>query len=267
MSLWDKCKKLIYIMNKVYFIGAGPGDPDLITVKGKKIIELADVIIYAGSLVNPEILDCNKSAVIHNSASMTLEQVLDVMRNAVSKGFIVARVHTGDPSIYGAIREQIVELEKHGIEYEVIPGVSSFTAAASVLGMEFTLPGVSQTVICTRLEGKTPVPEREALSLLASHRASMCIFLSVQMIDEVVNELLTHYPPSTPVAVVQKATWPDQKIVTGTLADISGKASESEIAKTALILVGDFLGNDFEKSRLYDKSFSHEFRKSKCDGE
>jgi len=255
-------------MSKVYFIGAGPGDPDLITVKGKRIIEQADVIIYAGSLVNPELLNCSKERVeIHNSASMTLEQVADAMRNAVSKGQTVARVHTGDPSIYGAIREQIDILEKESIDYEVIPGVSSFTAAASVLGMEFTLPGVSQTVICTRLEGRTPVPEQESLELLASHHASMAIFLSVHMIDDIVKKLIPHYAAETPVAVVQKATWPDQKFVRGNLSNIAEKVKKSGIKKTALILVGDFLGSDYELSRLYDKTFSHEYRKAECGGE
>lgn len=252
-------------MSKVYFIGAGPGDPDLITIKGKKIIEEADVIIHAGSLVNPEIMNCRKkSAVLYNSASMTLDEVLTVIREAVANRLMVARVHTGDPTIYGAIREQIVELKNDGIKYEVIPGVSSFTAAASALGVEFTLPGVSQTVICTRLEGRTSVPEKEALSLLASHKASMCLFLSVQMIDNVVKELLMHYPASTPVAVVQKATWPDQKIVRGDLSNIAGKIVVNKINKTAMILVGNFLGNDFEKSKLYNKNFSHKFRKAKC---
>lgn len=255
-------------MSKIYFIGAGPGDPDLITVKGKKIIEQADVIIYAGSLVNPELLNCRKiDAEVHNSASMTLEQVFDVMKEAVSKNRTVARVHTGDPSIYGAIREQIDGLEKESIEYEVIPGVSSFTAAASVLGMEFTLPDVSQTVICTRLEGRTPVPEKESLELLASHQSSMAIFLSVHMINDIVKKLMTHYPSETPIAVVQKATWPDQKIVKGFLGDIADKIKKSEIKKTALILVGNFLGSYYELSRLYDKTFSHEFRKAECDGE
>ena len=249
-------------MGKVYFIGAGPGDPDLITVKGKKIIELADIIIYAGSLVNREIIECRKpGAEVYNSASMTLEDVIAVMKKGAASGSTIARLHTGDPSIYGAIREQMDELVKLSIPYEVIPGVSSFTAAASVLGMEFTLPGVSQTVICTRLEGRTPVPEKEDLELLASHRASMAIFLSVHMMDEVVKKLKVHYDGSTPVAIVQKATWPDQKIVKGTLDNISKKTDESDIDKTAMILVGDFLGSDYERSLLYDGSFTHGFRK------
>ncbi|MCP4129964.1 MAG: precorrin-4 C(11)-methyltransferase [bacterium] len=250
-------------VNKVYFVGAGPGDPDLITVKGKKFIESADIIIYAGSLVNKEVIACRKKeSLVYNSASMTLDEVLEIIKKGISENLTIARVHTGDPSLYGAIREQIVELEKSSIDYEIIPGVSSFTAAASVLGKEFTLPGVSQTVICTRLEGRTPVPEKESLELLASHQASMSIFLSVHMIDDVVEKLTKHYPLTTPVAIIQKATWEDQKIISGTLEDISLKVKEEEINKTAMILVGEFLGNDFEKSKLYDKHFSHEFRQA-----
>lgn len=249
-------------MAKVYFIGAGPGDPDLITVRGKKIIEQADVIIYAGSLVNREIIECRKSgSLVYNSASMTLEEVIDVIRKKSATSDIIARVHTGDPSIYGAIREQIDELVKLSIPYEVVPGVSSFTAAASVLGMEFTLPGVSQTVICTRLEGRTPVPESEDLELLASHRASMAIFLSVHMIDEVVRKLKVHYCGDTPVAIVQKATWPEQKIVAATLDSIAHRVKSEEIDKTAIILIGDFLGGEYSRSRLYDAGFTHGFRK------
>ena len=248
----------------IYFIGAGPGDPDLITVKGLKTLEQSDVIIYAGSLVNPKILECAKvDAPIYNSASMTLEEVIAVMEEAHGKGQQVARVHTGDPSIYGAIREQIDILEQKNIAYQIIPGVSSFVASAAAINKEFTLPGISQTVILTRLEGRTGVPEKESLEKLAAHRASMCIFLSVQMIDEVVSRLSTHYPWETPVAVVQKATWADQKIVLGTLKDIAEKVKLEGIHKTAQILVGDFLGNEYELSKLYDSSFSHEYRTAK----
>lgn len=248
----------------VYFIGAGPGDPDLITVKGRKMVEQADVIIYAGSLVNKQIIDCRREdAVVYNSASMTLEEVIEVIENAENDKKMVARVHTGDPSIYGAIREQIDILEEKGITYKVIPGVSSFVGAAAAINKEFTLPGVSQTVILTRMEGRTPVPEKESLESLAKHRASMCIFLSVHMIEDVVNKLLTHYDIKTPIAVVQKATWDDQKIVIGTLEDIAEKVKASEINKTAQILVGDFLGNEYELSKLYDKNFSHEYRSKK----
>lgn len=251
-------------MSKVFFIGAGPGDPDLITVKGKKIVEKADIIIYAGSLVNPEIIGCRKSSSrVYNSAGMTLDEVIEVILEGVNNNELVARVHTGDPSIYGAIREQMDILEKHGIEYEVIPGVSSFVASAAALKKEFTLPDVSQTVICTRLEGRTPVPASESLESLASHKASMAIFLSVHMIDDVVKRLNKHYDIYTPVAIVQKATWEDQKIVTGTLENISQKVKESGINKTAQILIGKFLGDEYSLSKLYDKNFSHEFREAK----
>ncbi|MBB6214596.1 precorrin-4/cobalt-precorrin-4 C11-methyltransferase [Anaerosolibacter carboniphilus] len=248
----------------VYFIGAGPGDPELITVKGQRIVKEADVIIYAGSLVNKAIIDCRRvDAEVHNSASMTLEEVIEVMERGVRQGKLIARVHTGDPSIYGAIREQMDILDEKGISYEVIPGVSSFVGSAAAIKKEFTLPGITQTVILTRMEGRTDVPEKENLEKLAQHRASMCIFLSVHMIDEVVKKLAVHYPVTTPIAVVQKATWEDQKIVIGTLADIGDKVREAGINKTAQIMVGDFLGNNYEKSKLYDKDFSHEFRSAK----
>lgn len=248
----------------VYFIGAGPGDPDLITVKGKKIVERADVIIYAGSLVNKEIIGCRKEeAEVHNSASMTLEEVIDVMVRAEKDKKLVARVHTGDPSIYGAIREQMDRLDILEIKYEVIPGVSSFVGAAAAINKEFTLPGVSQTVILTRMEGRTPVPDKESIESLAQHRASMCIFLSVHMIDDLVNKLGKHYKMDTPIAVIQKATWEDQKVVMGTLKDIAEKVKDADINKTAQILVGDFLGNEYELSKLYDKNFTHEYRTAK----
>jgi len=251
-------------MSKVYFIGAGPGDPELITIKGKKIIDSSEVIIYAGSLVNKEVIDSRKpDAEVYNSAEMNLPEIIEVMEKAIKSGKTVARVHTGDPSIYGAIREQIEELKKLKIEFEVIPGVSSFVAAASVLGKEFTVPEISQTVICTRFEGRTPVPEKESLELLASHKASMAIFLSVGMIDDVVKKLLVHYETTTPIAVVQKATWADQKIIEGNLENIAEKVKNEKISKTALILVGDFLGDKYEVSKLYDKSFTHEYRAAK----
>lgn len=251
-------------MKKIYFIGAGPGDPDLITVKGKRIVEIADVIIYAGSLVNPEIIDCRKgNCEVYNSAKMTLDEVIEVMKESVDNGKLLARVHTGDPSIYGAIREQIDILEKLNIDCEVIPGVSSFVASAAALKKEFTLPDVSQTVICTRLEGRTPVPETESLESLASHKASMAIFLSVHMINKVVDKLTKYYDENTPVAVVQRATWSDQKIVLGNLNNIESKVKEANITKTAQILVGNFLGDKYSLSKLYDKNFSHEYRSAK----
>ena len=249
-------------MEKVYFIGAGPGDPELITVKGQRIVKEADVIIYAGSLVPKEVINCHKDgAEIYNSASMSLDEVIDVTVKAVKAGKKVARVHTGDPAIYGAHREQMDMLDEYGIEYEVVPGVSSFVAAAAAIKKEFTLPDVSQTIICTRLEGRTPVPETESLESLASHKCSMAIFLSVQMIDEVVKRLRKHYEKTTPIAIVQRATWDDQKIIMGTLENIAQKVKDEKITKTAQILVGNFMGDEYSKSKLYDKTFSHEFRR------
>ena len=246
----------------VHFIGAGPGDPELLTVKGKKLIDEADVIIYAGSLVNPEVLSgAKEGARIYNSAVMNLEEVIEVMREAEQKGEKVARVHTGDPAVYGAHREQMDELDRLGIEYEVVPGVSSFLAAAASLKKEYTLPGVSQTVILTRMEGRTPMPEKEKLADLARHQATMIIFLSVGRMEELARQLMTAYPPETPAAVVYKASWEDEKIVMGNLTDIAQKVKEAGITKTALTVVGDFLGDRYELSRLYDKHFTHEFRK------
>ena len=228
----------------IYFIGAGPGDPELITVKGKRLIDEADIIIYAGSLVNPQVLSgARPEAEIYNSATMNLEEVLDVMKRGVAAGKKVVRVHTGDPSIYGAHREQMVELEKMGIPYEIVPGVS-------------------QTVILTRMEGRTAVPEREQIEALAVHQATMVIFLSVGEIETLSTRLQAGgYPEDTPAAVVYKASWEDQKIVKGTLTDIAQKVKEAGIRKTALVTVGRFLGDTFELSRLYDAHFTTEFRK------
>ena len=247
--------------SKIYFIGAGPGNPELITLKGHRLIASADVIIYAGSLVNPEVFaHCKETAKVHNSATMDLQEIIQVMTDAVLANLSVARIHTGDPSIYGSIREQIEELDKLNIRYEVVPGVSSFTAAASVLCREFTVPEISQTVICTRFEGRTPVPELEQIELLASHQTSMAIFLSVQMMGALVAKLTTHYPSNTPIAVIEKATWVDQRIIKGTLADIAQKVEQAGIRKTAMILVGRFLGDEFNNSKLYDAHFTHEYR-------
>lgn len=248
-------------MNTVYMVGAGPGDPELITVKGQRIVNEADIIIYAGSLVNKAIIAGHKAdAEIFNSASMTLDDVIAVIKRGTEEGKKIARVHTGDPSIYGAIREQMDRLDELGIPFDVIPGVSSFVASAAALKKEFTLPDVSQTVILTRLEGRTPVPEKEKLEDLASHQASMCIFLSVQMIDDVVKRLMKHYAPTTPIAIIQRATWEDQKIVMGTLETVAQKVKDENITKTAQILVGDFLGDEYSLSKLYDPSFTHEYR-------
>ena len=249
---------------KVIFIGGGPGDPELLTLKAYNVIKKADVIIYAGSLVNRDVLNCAKEdSIIKNSASMNLDEILDLMEESVKNGKLVARVHTGDPAIYGAIGEQMEGLKEKKISFEIIPGVSSFFAAAAALETELTLPEVSQTVIITRPEGRTPKPSAEAISKLAEHQATMCIFLGVQMIEGVVNDLLTHYKPDTPVAVVQKASWPDEKIVTGKLNNISEKVKIAGITKTAMIIVGDVLNQKaITPSKLYDKKFTHEFRKS-----
>ena len=249
----------------ISFIGAGPGDPDLLTLKGKKLIDEADVIVYAGSLVNPDVLkDAKPNATIYNSATMDLDEVIEVMSEAESKGLKVVRVHTGDPAIYGAHREQMDRLDKLGITYQVVPGVSSVFACAAALNKEFTLPGVSQTVILTRMEGRTPMPPKENLVDLAKHNATMAIFLSIGFLDKMTEQLIEGgYKPTTPVAVVYKASWPDQIIVTGTLQDIDKKVKAAGITKTALTIVGDFLGNEYELSKLYDPFFTTEFRQGK----
>lgn len=246
----------------VYFVGAGAGDPELLTVKGKRLIDNADTIIYAGSLVNPAVLaDRRPDCQVYDSAGMTLEEVLVVMQETEAQGKTTVRVHTGDASIYGAIREQLDALDKLGIPHTVVPGVSSFLAAAAAMQKEYTLPDVTQTVILTRMEGRTPVPERERLEELAKHRATMIIFLSVGRIAELAERLRTAYPAATPVAVVYKASWPEEKIVTGTLLDIAEKVQAAGITKTALVTVGEFLGDTYALSKLYDKTFTHEFRK------
>jgi precorrin-4/cobalt-precorrin-4 C11-methyltransferase len=245
----------------VYFIGAGPGDVDLITVKGRKILEQADIVIYAGSLVSKEHIDfCKDGVEIYNSASMTLEQVIEVMRKGEAENKSIVRLHTGDPSIYGAIKEQMDELEKFNIDYEVVPGVSSFTGAAAAIKKEFTLPSVSQTVILTRVEGRTPVPKEQDLEILARCNASMAIFLSIGMIDKVVDKLRKGYGRNVPIAVVERATWEDERVIIGTLDDITEKVKAANITKCAQILVGDFIDCDYEKSLLYDKSLTHMFR-------
>lgn len=249
---------------KVYFIGAGPGDPDLITVKGRKLLEEAEVIIYAGSLVSREhFRSCREDVKLYDSAAMTLKEVIDTVVDSRENNKKIVRLHTGDPAIYGAIKEQMDELDKLDINYEVVPGVSSFTAAAASINKEFTLPSVSQTVILTRMEGRTPVPEKENLERLASIGASMALFLSVGMIEKVVEKLRKGYGRNVPVAVIQRATWEDQKVVIGTLDDIAKKVKEANITKQAQILVGDFIDCEYEKSLLYDESFTHMFREAK----
>ena len=254
-------------MNKVqvYFVGAGPGDPDLITVKGRRLLSEADVVIYAGSLVNPALLEVTREdCEIHNSASMTLQEVIAVMQKAVAEEKMVVRLHTGDPSIYGAIQEQIDCLNPLGIRWEVIPGVSSFLASAAALGQEYTLPGISQTVIITRMEGRTPVPVREKIRALAEHQATMCIFLSVHMFADLVRDLMEGgYPADTPVAVVEKASWPEQRIFRGTLTTIADQLAAAGVNRTAMVIIGKVLAGEYERSRLYAPEFGHMFREAK----
>lgn len=248
----------------VHFVGAGSGAADLITVRGQKLLIEADVIIYAGSLVNPEHLEIAKKAcLVYDSASMTLEEVIAVMKAAEAEGKLTVRLHTGDPSIYGAIREQMDLLDECGIAYDVVPGVSSCFGAAAALKAEFTLPDVSQTVIITRMAGRTPVPEKEEISLLAAHQATMVIFLSTGLLEPLKERLLAGgYRKDTPAAIVYKATWPDEKVFRGTVDTLPQIAKENGITKTALILVGDFLGDHYDRSKLYDPAFTHEFREA-----
>ena len=252
-------------MAQVHIVGAGAGDPELITRKGYRLVQEADVVIYAGSLVNPAILEaCKEGCEIHNSASMSLDDVLAVTKASVAEGKTVVRLHTGDPAIYGAIQEQMDALKEMGITYDVTPGVSSFLATAAALQQEYTLPNVTQTVIITRMEGRTPMPEKEKLSMLASHGATMCIFLSVQMIDKVAAELIEGgYDKTTPVAIVVKASWPDQRIIRGTLETIADVVAEEGVIRQAMIVVSRVLDTDYELSKLYDKGFAHMYRDAK----
>ena len=248
----------------IYFVGAGSGAPDLITVRGARLLSEADVIVYAGSLVNPALLEYKKDGCeVYNSAKMTLEEVIAVMAPAAKAGKTVVRLHTGDPCVYGAHREQMDELDKRGIPYEVCPGVSSFCGAAAALKAEYTLPNVSQSVILTRMEGRTPVPEKEQIESFAAHGATMVIFLSAGQLPRLSERLIAGgYAPDTPAAIVYKATWPDEKVVRTTVADLAEAGAREGITKTALITVGGFLGTEYERSRLYDPTFTTEFREA-----
>lgn len=250
----------------VHFVGAGSGAADLITLRGKKFLEEADVVIYAGSLVNPELLDyTKKDCSIYNSAKMTLEEVLDVMKASEEKGLTTVRLHTGDPSIYGAIREQMDVLDTWGISYDYCPGVSAFCGAASALNLEYTLPEVSQSVIITRMAGRTPVPEKESIESFAAHQATMVLFLSTGMLEELAERLVEGgYTVDTPAAIVYKATWKDEKKFICTVGTLAETAKAHDITKTALIIVGDVVAHSYyERSKLYDPTFETEFRSVK----
>lgn len=250
----------------VHFVGAGPGAVDLITVRGARLVENADVIIYAGSLVNKELLSYAKdTAQIYNSAQLTLLEVIDICQDANEKGLDIVRLHTGDPSIYGAVREQMDELTRRGIEYDSCPGVSACFAAAASLDIEYTLPGVSQSLIITRMEGKTKVPSKESIESFASHGASMAIYLSTGMLDELSQKLIAGgYCETAPAAIVYKASWPEEKKIICTIGSLAECARKEEIIKTAIVLVGDAIGaSDYELSRLYAPDFSTEFREAK----
>ncbi len=248
----------------IHFVGAGSGAADLITVRGKAFLEEADVIIYAGSLVNPQLLDYAKeNCAIYNSAKMTLEEVLKVMFQAEKEGKMTVRLHTGDPCLYGAIREQMDVLDEKGIAYDYCPGVSSFCGAASALNLEYTLPNVSQSVIITRMAGRTPVPEKESIESFAAHQATMVVFLSTGMLEELSKRLIEGgYKPNTPAAIVYRATWEDEKSFVCTIDTLAQTAKENNITKTALMIIGDVVAHhQYDRSKLYDPGFTTEFRK------
>ena len=247
----------------IHFVGAGSGAPDLITVRGAQLLKEADIIIYAVSLVNPQLLDYKKEGCrVYNSARMTLEEVLDVMLEAEKKNLVTVRLHTGDPCLYGAIREQMDVLDEKKISYDYTPGVSAFCGAASALNLEYTLPDVSQSVIITRMEGRTPVPEKESIQSFASHHATMVIFLSTGMLEELSRRLIEGgYTADTPAAIVYKATWPDEKAYLCTVGTLAETAKKNNITKTALMIVGDIVTHShYDRSKLYDPGFSTEFR-------
>ena len=249
----------------IKFVGAGSGAPDLITVRGMKLLQEADVIICAGSLVNPQLLEYKKEECqVYNSAYMTLEEVLEVMYRAEEKGLLTVRLHTGDPCLYGAIREQMDELDKKGIEYDSTPGVSSFCGAASALNLEYTLPDVSQSVIITRMAGRTPVPEKEEIASLAAHQATMVVFLSTGMLEKLSERLIEGgYTADTPAAIVYKATWEDEKTVVCTVGTLAESARKNNITKTALMIIGDVVSHShYSRSELYNPAFTTEFRKA-----
>ncbi|MEM3144303.1 MAG: precorrin-4 C(11)-methyltransferase [Candidatus Nitrosotenuis sp.] len=252
-------------MSRVYFAGCGPGDPDLITVKAKKLLQKADVVVYSGSLIPEKILGMCKKAKLYDASGMVREEIFEILKQSAQKGKTVVRLHDGDPAIYGAIREQTDNLQKEKIECVVIPGVTSFLASSAALGLQLTLPGVTQTIIVTRAEKRTKVPKEEQIAELAKHKATMIFYLSVHLLPDIVREALKGgYKKTTPVAVVYRASWPDQKIIRGTLSDITKKVWAEKITRTAIIIIGDVVQPEsYEYSKLYDKSFSHGYRKAK----
>jgi precorrin-4/cobalt-precorrin-4 C11-methyltransferase len=253
--------------NTVYFVGSGPGDPELITLKAKNLVEQADVIIYSGSLLNPKILEyAKKSAQFYDAALLDRENIYDILRDSTKEGKLAIRFHDGDPGLFSTIREQIDKLEKDGLQCKVVPGITAILGAAAAMNLELTLPGNTQTLIITRAEFRTPVPDREKISELAKHGATMAFYLSVHLIADVVEELLKGevYTKETPTAIVYRATWEDQKIIRGTLGDIVKKTKESKIIKTALIIVGDTIApKKYEFSKVYDAGFTHVYRRAK----
>jgi precorrin-4/cobalt-precorrin-4 C11-methyltransferase len=253
--------------NTVYFVGSGPGDPELITLKAKKLVEQADIIIYSGSLLNPKILEyAKKSAQFYDAALLDREKIYHILRNSTKDGKLAIRFHDGDPGLFSTIREQIDKLEKDGLQCKVVPGITAILGAAAAMNLELTLPGNTQTLIITRAEFRTPVPDREKISELAKHGATMAFYLSVHLIADVVEQLLKGgvYTKETPTAIVYRATWEDQKIISGTLGDIVKKTKESKIIKTALIIVGDTIApKKYEFSKVYDAGFTHGYRRAK----
>ena len=252
-------------MSKVFFVGCGPGDPELITVKAKKLIQKADVVVYSGSLIPEPILKLCKKGKLYDAAKLVREEIFDLLYKNAKNNKLVIRLHDGDPSIYGAIKEQIDNLEKKGIKSVVVPGITAFLASAATLGTQLTLPGVTQTIIITRVESRTKVPKREKISELAKHKATLIFYLSVHLLSKLVTESISGgYKKSTPVAVVYRASWNDQKIIKGTLNDIVKKVQDEKITRTAIVIISDVIEPEsYEYSKLYDKEFSHGYRKSK----
>ncbi|MCV0365640.1 MAG: precorrin-4 C(11)-methyltransferase [Nitrosopumilus sp.] len=252
-------------MSDVFFVGCGPGDPELITIKAKKLIQKADIVVYSGSLIPEPILKLCKKGKLFDAAKLVREEIFDLLYKNAKKGKLVVRLHDGDPSIYGAIKEQIDNLEKNGIKSVVVPGVTAFLASAAALGTQLTLPGVTQTIIVTRAESRTKVPKRESISELAKHKATLIFYLSVHLLSKLVKEAIEGgYKKTTPVAVVYRASWEDQKIVKGTLEDIAKKVKDEKITRTAIVIISDVIDPEsYEYSKLYDKDFSHGYRKKK----